>query len=316
MSARSVGTGAAMRTAATVLLGAVALSLPGCLPSVPTQDFLARASYFALNPDVGCEELKLSFGVPFLPNVNAPDQIGLAYEEAYVGTFDGQSLRVWYIPAAADRGLVVFSMGSVGQMACYLAPVYILANAGYSVVMYEYQGFGGSSGVASLDTPYYDLDAVLPWALQRTGHSQATLMGVSLGTIPSVAQAALHPERVNAVILDSPISLRFETERYADLLDGRPGRFFAQFDPTMRLEELITAVYQPMLVFHYGNDEWNTESHVNDLLSITPAPVTEEYFPFLPHARGPYTRPVRYAAALGVFMDTVWTTPELATADE
>lgn len=313
MRTRSVGMTAATRAIAISLFVGGLVCLSACLPTVPSQDFLARASYFALNPDVSCEELKLSFGVPFLPDADTPDQVGLAYEETYVGTFDGQSLRVWYIPAAEDRGLVVLSMGSVGQMACYLAPAYMLVEAGYSVVMYEYQGFGGSTGIASLDTPYYDLDAVLPWALSRTGHAQATLMGVSLGTIPSVAQAALRPERVNAVILDSPISLRFETERYADLLDGRPDRFFDQFDPTMRMEDLITAVYQPMLVLHYGRDEWNTESHVKDLLSITPAPVTEEFFPLLQHARGPYLRPARYAATLGAFLDTVWPV-EAATA--
>ena len=39
---------------------------------------------------------------------------------------------------------------------------------------------------------------------------QVTLMGVSVGTMPAVAQAAARPEDVNTLVLDGLISLRIE----------------------------------------------------------------------------------------------------------
>ena len=63
-----------------------------------------------------------------------------------------------------------------------------------------------------------ELEAVLDWTLEYTGREQVTLMGVSLGSIPSVSHAVLRPDDVNAVILDGVISLRIEAERFAYLL--------------------------------------------------------------------------------------------------
>ena len=275
----------------------------GCVPTIPEDDFLEVASEFALAPEQSFDQLKIVFGMPFVPTVDNPGEINLAFEEELVRTADGELLRVWYIPRQDARGTLVFSNGAVGDISCYLLIALLLRGNGYSVVLYDYRGFRGSTGTADLTAVGTDLDAVLDWTLARTGESSVTLMGVSVGTIPTVAAAASRPDDVNAIVLDGAISLRHEIKRFAALLDGPPEDYVAQFDDSLLLDEQIGAVTQPMLVFTYGLDEYATSAVVPRITAQTRAALTVYDFPTLAHARGPYLRTEEYAGVLAGFFD-------------
>ena len=133
----------------------------GCVPLVPEGVFLRLASDFALDPTKTCDELKEDFNVPRLTTVADPGGIGLEFEEAYVANAAGHLLRVWYIPNPESRGTIVLSNGAVGEIACYLLIPLMLHGEGWSFVMYDFQGFGGSGGTANLVSLYGDLGAVL-----------------------------------------------------------------------------------------------------------------------------------------------------------
>jgi pimeloyl-ACP methyl ester carboxylesterase len=281
----------------------------GCGPLIPPDQALAVASDIGLSPELTCDQLKFSFGVPQLTTVADPSGIGLAFEETHVTTAAGATLRVWYIPAPAERGTILLAYGAVGEMACYLLLAEHLVPSGWSLVMYDFQGFGGSSGRPTITSLMADHDAVFDWTLARTGRSQVTLMGISIGTIPSIAQAARRPEAVNAVILDGVISLRSQLERFQYLIGGRVQEYLDLFGPELDLETQITQVHRPILALVYGLDGWTRPERIRRILATAPGDVTIFEFPQLRHARGPYLAPDTFFAELEQFLTRVWTAP-------
>lgn len=285
---------------------ALSAALSGCGPLIPADGFIEFTSSLALAPQRTCAELKKIVGVSVLTDVSNPAEVGLDYEEAFVPTSDDQTLRLWYIPSPEDRGTIVFSMGAVAGMPCYLLIPKKLHEAGWSVVVYEYQGFGGSTGVASVTTLVTDLDAVMDWTLERVAHPKVTLLGASVGTIPTAAQAALRPDDVNAIVLDGAISFRAEIERLWFLYGGQTERYAALFDETLRLDEQVRNATQPILAFAYGRDEYGTSNRIAEILAESPAPSTIHRFRKLGHARGPYRKIDEYFDVLEPFLTSVW----------
>ena len=204
----------------------------GCIGASPWTpgEVVFGLSQLVLEPDQTCEELKTRYNLTYLPEADVPSDVGMEYEEYWLPVDEQTYIRTWYMPTELDRGTVVVSCGNSGPMACYLFTADLLTDNGWSVVLYEYEGFGLSTGQASLGTLYRDLGTVVEWTRERTGREQVTLFGISLGSIPSVALGVERPDEVNGVILDSPIALAAQVERFRvrrgrpDGLDSRPAR--------------------------------------------------------------------------------------------
>lgn len=142
------------------------------------------------------------------PLPTSPLDLGLDYESFSVPAATGNSIQGWFIPAAVEEplGTVMMSNGSLGTRACHLAWTEWLARAGYHVVMYDYEGFGGSEGFKTMESIMRDARAALEWTLDSDDPARqaVALMGLSLGSGPSVRLAAEYPDDVWAVVLDSP----------------------------------------------------------------------------------------------------------------
>jgi pimeloyl-ACP methyl ester carboxylesterase len=217
------------------------------------------------------------------------------------------SLHVWYLPTKLDRGTAILSIGSSASMNCYLFVAKLLTRQGWSVVIYEYQGFGLSTGRPSLASLAPDLEAVLEWTRGRTQRPQVTLVGISLGAIPSVAIAARRPDAVNAVILDSPVALGEELLRFDPLLGGEAQAFVARLLPDLVSEERIRDVHQPLLVFLHELDFLTTPQQTQMLYDRAPGPKQLVRFANLDHAKGPYFSTDVYMFHADTFLSSVWT---------
>src|ERR1051326_2861748 len=115
---------------------ALALSLSACQPSVditPTE-VSKTLSETLLVPDENCQQLRDQFGLGYLPLVNNPLDLGFPYESHWITTDTHEIVRLWYIPAKLDRGVVIISNGSSSDLSCYLFPARLLVNDGFSVV--------------------------------------------------------------------------------------------------------------------------------------------------------------------------------------
>jgi pimeloyl-ACP methyl ester carboxylesterase len=277
---------------------------PEPLPS--REEFIGLLSKVILDPHTTCEALRDDFGLAGFPVVHSPEEAGLAVEQLWLPVAANDMVRVWYLPAPPDRGTVVLSMGAAGEMACYLYVARLLIDGGWSVVMYEYRGFGLSTGEPSLSTLADDLEQVVQWARERTGREQVALMGVSLGTIPSVAVAVRRPEWVNGVVLDSPVALGEQLERFWWLLNNPVGALLALLDPELVSESIVHRLKDPLLVFAYDRDLLTTLRTVQALYERAPEPKQLVRFPGLGHAAGAYFDTAEYVASLDSFLASVW----------
>ena len=300
--------GSAWRLRATAALAPLLVVGTGCPapPLPPPEEILKALSYAILQPQTSCAELRDEFGLLDLPLVSNPGEVGIDYEQHLVVAPDGQALRLWYMPAPADRGWVIVSAGNTGPMECYLFTARILTGLGWSVVMYDYEGFGGSGGEPDLQTLRPSLETVLDWTLEQSGAKQVSLFGMSLGSIPTIAVASDRPEQVNAVILDSPVALAQEIERFGFLVRGRSKEILAVLDPWMVTEVAIAGMHQPMLVFIHEQDVVTPPGQVVLLLQRAPGPTRLVLFTGLGHAAGQFLRTVQYSANLNEFLTSVW----------
>lgn len=259
-----------------------------------------------LKPQKSCEELKREFSLDGLPIVDTPDEASMPFEAHDVPLSGGGSLRAWVIPAPANRGTVLMAYGAVGSLPCYLFTTHILHDAGWSVVMYDYRGFGASSGQASLSNLAGDLDRMLDWTLAKTKRRRVTLMGVSLGTIPVIAVAARRADDVNAVVLDSPVNLGAELRRFGYLLRQPPERLIGSLDPDVRSDEIVDRLTMPSLFYLHERDGMTPPRHTLELFARAGGEKELAPLPGVGHARGVFLQTELYRGYLDAFLTEIW----------
>ena len=299
---------------------AIAVSLctvAGCVPIAIMEpaEVVAGLSDLILHPNTTCEELRSRFGLD-LEVVNNPAEAGLSYEEVRIPIDETKSLRAWYMPTEEDLGTVIVSMGDAGNMACYLYTANLLLSNGWSVVMYDYEGFGGSDGTPTLYALSRDLRAVIDWTRNATGRDQVTLMGMSLGSIPSVALAVQYPEAVNAVVLDSPIALRRQIFRFGFLVAGQSVPLVNRLSSDLLSDDLISGLHQPLLIFAHGRDFISDPASVELLFDRAGGRKELVMFPMLGHSSGQFYATGYYVQYLTDFLMRVWTGHDFAAAAE
>lgn len=271
-----------------------------------SKDMYALLNRVLLEPDVDCATIQQRFDMAEMPLVSTPDEISLTYSETFIPTFDNDMLRTWYVPAERDRGVVLLSYGAVGSMPCYLYAVDMLVANGWSVVIYDYRGYGASSGTADLETIATDLETVLDWTLENAGHDKVTLMGISLGTIPSVPVASRRLDVINAVILDSPVVMSEEVRRFGTVL-GKLSQSVLNLLPfDLRSEDAIEVMPRPVLFFSAGRDLLTPPDMVELLYDRAPGQKYLVHFDGIGHARGIFKDTELYAVELENFLARVW----------
>jgi pimeloyl-ACP methyl ester carboxylesterase len=191
----------------------------------------------------------------------APDGVELIY---FPGP-DGSSLSGWFVPAP-DRvprpaPAVLFCHGAktqIDQLLPMISP--IAEQAGTSLLMLSYRGYGESSPIAcvSRESTVKDATAAIEALMNRAevDPDRVVIMGYSAGAIPALAVAAENA-RVRAVVVggiycDSHEALADAGKAAAALF--LPKRF-EPGDNAGRLGD------RPLLVFHACDDEIFSHYH-------------------------------------------------------
>lgn len=298
----------ARRANAAILTSLVLIT--GCVrpPQIEVSDkdtLVHLLSSLILDPLVTCEELRDGFQLDYLPIVTDPAGVDISYEEHWLVTSDNEVLRLWFLPTTLSRGVVVLSQGSVGNSACYLFTGRMLRNNGWSVVMWNYRGFGPSSGTPSLGALPGDLEQVVDWTREYTGRDQVTLMGISLGSVPSVAVAVKRPDAVNGVILDSPLALGDVISRF-DFIIENPASLIDLLDPNLVSERIIDKMREPLLVLLGERDVVTPAFSILDLYNRAGGPKQLVTFPTTGHAAAPFRETGEYTSAVESFLSQIW----------
>ena len=123
--------------------------------------------------------------------------------ENVVLNVDGQKTHGWFVPHDNARGVVLFSHGNSGNLSGRLESVGLLRSMGFSVLVYDYGGYGNSTGSASEKRCYADARAMWAWLteIKNVPADKILLFGRSLGGAVTCDLAAEVTPR--AVVMES-----------------------------------------------------------------------------------------------------------------
>jgi fermentation-respiration switch protein FrsA (DUF1100 family) len=135
---------------------------------------------FAFFPTRGESETPRDFGVPFEPIT--------------IDTVDGEHLRGWVMRAPAPRANIVYFHGNGANLSNWSPILAGIVQRGYSVVAFDYRGYGQSTGHPTERGLYKDIDAVLKQAWIGESRSVPTIYwGRSLGAAMAAYAATVRP---------------------------------------------------------------------------------------------------------------------------
>lgn len=116
----------------------------------------------------------------------------------------GASLHGWWMPAAGQaRALIVHLHGNAANVSNHAGQVAWLPVHGFSVLTFDYQGFGYSEGSPSLDGIVADAGRAIARARELEPKAPLVLLGQSLGGATAIRVAAIEKEPIRLLILDS-----------------------------------------------------------------------------------------------------------------
>jgi fermentation-respiration switch protein FrsA (DUF1100 family) len=185
-----------------------------------------------------------------------------------IRTEDGERLDGWWIRAPApSRGHVLFCHGNGGNIGDRLDNVRLLAEAGFDLLLFDYRGYGRSSGRPSEEGTYRDARAARSVLLEQAGveASRVLYLGESLGGAIAVNLALGFPPR--GLILQSAFTSVRDTavEHYPFL----PGFLVPDAYPS---HKRVGHLRSPLLVLHGEADEVVPVSHARALYQAAPEP--------------------------------------------
>lgn len=210
----------------------------------------------------------------FLPHVAGraivatPADQGMAFDDLHLSTADGERLHAWWVPAPADRGTVLFSHGNAGNISHRLDSIGIFHRLGFNVLIYDYRGFGQSSGQPSEEGTYRDAEAAWRYLVDQRGEApgRIALFGRSLGGAVSAQLAA--EQSPGAVILESTFTSVPDIGQ--QIYWWLPVRWLARIRyPTL---DRVRHIEAPLLVVHSEDDEIIPFEHGRRLFDAAAGP--------------------------------------------
>ena len=123
-----------------------------------------------------------------------PDDVGLAYEDLSLATTDGETIAAWFVPHENAAATVLFCHGNAGNMSHRVSDIHILHELGYGVLIFDYRGYGRSTGNPSEDGLYADAEAAWRYLTETRGErpDRIVLFGRSLGGAVAIELARRH----------------------------------------------------------------------------------------------------------------------------
>lgn len=220
---------------------------------------IVLALYAALAAYVYVFQIRLVFfpNVPGRTLAATPDSIGLAFENAQFEAGDGVRLHAWFIPGAPGAATVLVCHGNAGNISHRLELLKMLHELGLAVLLFDYRGYGQSTGAPSESGTYRDARAAWNYLTLVRGIAPGhiVIFGESLGG--AVAAHLATDVNPGALIIASAFTSAPDlASRYYGYL---PVRLLARIHyPTA---EFLARVRAPVLIVHSRDDEIVPVSH-------------------------------------------------------
>lgn len=179
---------------------------------------------------------------------------------------DGTRLHGWWVPSQCDRprGQILMCHGNAGNIGDRVPHAELLCRAGFDVLLFDYRGYGQSSGTPDERGTYADARAARQQLADRDPE-RVFYLGESLGGAVALKLALEQPPA--GLILQSTFTSVREIGRYHYRLIPTP--LIPDAYPNKRR---ISRLKAPVLVLHGDRDEIVPLSQGRELFELAPEP--------------------------------------------
>lgn len=203
--------------------------------------------------------------------IATPDQLGLEAEEVELVPEPGLQLHAWFFPQPAPLATLLFCHGNAGNVSHRLENVYHLVRTGFQVLLFDYRGYGHSTGQPSEEGLYRDGEVAWEHLIERVDTVMAPrlIFGRSLGGAVAVELATR--VKADGLIIESTFtSIRTLARSVFPLpLPKLP----VEYDSLAKIRRLS----MPLLAIHGERDELIPFADGRALFEAAPEPKT--WFP-------------------------------------
>lgn len=135
-----------------------------------------------------------------------PSAFGIPFEELDIMTSDGEKINAWFVKGSGNGATIIYAHGNAGTMSDRLLKLKFFHELKLNVLLFDYRGYGKSSGTPSEKGVYLDGQAAFDHAASRADVDRGKIImyGASLGGIVAVDVASHRP--CLGLIVDSSIT--------------------------------------------------------------------------------------------------------------
>jgi pimeloyl-ACP methyl ester carboxylesterase len=188
-----------------------------------------------------------------------PSSHFISTQEAYKPVRHGH-LHGWLLEANGSNKIILFCHGNGGNISHTENKVVALKNLGYSVLVFDYSGYGKSSGSPSEQQLYDDVSNMTAMLRQQYQPDQIVLYGESLGG--PIATYAARRYSIPTLILEAPVPSMKILIQYKYAMLSLISSLFPEFD-TMAY---LSGYKGRSLLLHSPTDEnipYNSTLHLH-----------------------------------------------------
>ena len=209
-----------------------------------------------------------------------PDTLKIPFEKNDILTLDKVNLKSWtFLPTkeADNHTTLVFAYADAGNMSWWLMHATILAQSGFTVVMFDYRGFGESDSFA-IDSKmlYYnefatDLSTIIKFAKTKYPNNKTGIISFSMGTV--IATLATQYCQPDFIIGEGYVTSLVAIKSYY----AKKSKEIILPKGAESYEKTLKDLKQPILIFSGKKDEVTTLTAVKKLKTVKPQVTLVEF---------------------------------------
>lgn len=231
---------------------------------------IAAAVYIGLSLLVYLRQGKYVY-YPVRKVIDNPGDINLHFDDVLLQTQDGETISCWYVPAGSYEGsgkVVIFSHGNAGNIGDRLGTIEVFNKMGYDVMVYDYRGYGASTGEPSEQGTYWDSLTVWNYVKGERGipPEKIVLFGRSLGG--GVSSWLAEQVQPGALILESTFLSAPAMAR--KMFPYLPVNLICRFD--YHTDRRMKNISCPVVIAHSVDDEMIPFKHGKKLFDLAGEP--------------------------------------------
>jgi len=175
---------------------------------------------------------------------------GLPLEEVWIPVDEAVTVFGWFADAGQNRPVLLWCHGNAGNVSHRLENIRQLLQRNISVFIFDYRGYGRSTGVPTEAGLYQDALASYDYLIhqQRISSERLILFGRSLGA-GVAGEVAVQRPSAGLIVEGAFPSIQAMSDHY---YFGLPARWVMDLD--FNLAQKVRALHVPVLVIHGEQD--------------------------------------------------------------